>query len=72
MVAAAKIGLDQPAEKMIQFTLNTWEQDRPIIESQWPAETPTDFKDELHLRDPDGPSILYRRMLRDILGGSTS
>lgn len=42
------------------------EQDRVIVETQRPEEIPTDLKEELHIRTPDAPAILYRRMLRDI------
>jgi vanillate O-demethylase monooxygenase subunit len=64
MVVASQIGLDQPAQKQIDYTLATWEEDRPIIETQSPEALPIDLKEEFHLRDPDGPSILYRQLLQ--------
>ena len=42
------------------------EQDRIIVESQRPEKIPTDIKEELHLRFPDAPAIIYRRLLRDM------
>jgi hypothetical protein len=45
------------------------EQDRVVVESQRPEEIPTEISDELHLRFPDGPAIVYRRMLREVEKG---
>jgi phenylpropionate dioxygenase-like ring-hydroxylating dioxygenase large terminal subunit len=42
------------------------EQDRIIVEGQRPEQIPTDIKEELHLKFPDGPAIMYRRMLREL------
>jgi len=42
------------------------EQDRVVVETQRPEEIPVDIKEELHLRFPDAPAILYRRMLREL------
>jgi phenylpropionate dioxygenase-like ring-hydroxylating dioxygenase large terminal subunit len=44
------------------------EQDRVVVESQRPEQIPIDIRDELHLRYPDGASVLYRRLLRDLHG----
>ncbi len=63
MVVARNFALEQPSERLITFTEKIWEQDRPLIESQRPAELPLKWDDEMHLRGPDGPSIVYRRML---------
>lgn len=41
-------------------------QDQLIVESQRPEKIPTDIKEELHLRFPDAPAIIYRRLLRDM------
>ena len=66
MVVARNFALDLPPDKFIRFTLSVWEQDRVLVESQRPAEAPLDLHEELHLRGPDGPSIIYRRMLQKI------
>lgn len=66
LVAAMNGNLDRSAEPMISSTLKVWEQDRPIVESQRPEKIPLDLKQELHLRDPDGPSVVYRRMLSEL------
>jgi len=67
MVVGRNFGLDQPPDKLIAFTLKIWEQDRVIIESQSPVELPLDLHDELHVRGPDNPAILYRRMMQALL-----
>lgn len=63
MLVGRNFGLDQPADKLIEFTLKIWEQDRVIIESQRPAVLPLDLREELHLRGADAPSVAYRRMM---------
>jgi phenylpropionate dioxygenase-like ring-hydroxylating dioxygenase large terminal subunit len=44
------------------------EQDRPIVESQWPKEIPLGAADELHLGF-DRVAIAYRRALRRLIAG---
>lgn len=63
MLVGRNFGLDQPADKLIEFTLNIWEQDRVLIESQRPIPLPLDLREELHLRGADAPSVVYRRMM---------
>lgn len=57
---------DTPDASFVEgFDLVT-EQDRIVVESQRPEQIPTDIREELHLKFPDGPSMEYRRMLREI------
>jgi vanillate O-demethylase monooxygenase subunit len=63
MLVGRNFGLDQPADKLIEFTLKIWEQDRVLIESQRPVALPLDLREELHLRGADAPSVVYRRMM---------
>lgn len=58
--------LDRPDSNFTSGFDVIMDQDRVIVESQRPEEIPTDLKDELHIRTPDAPAILYRRMLREI------
>jgi vanillate O-demethylase monooxygenase subunit len=37
-----------------------------VVESQRPEELPVDLTEELHVRGPDDPSVIYRRMLRKL------
>ena len=48
------------------FTLKVWKEDRPIVETQRPEEVPLDLAEELHLREPDGPAVVYRRFLKNM------
>jgi vanillate O-demethylase monooxygenase subunit len=66
MVVARNFALEEPAEKFIQFTSRLWEQDRVVVESQRPEELPLDLAEELHVRGPDDPSVVYRRLLREL------
>jgi phenylpropionate dioxygenase-like ring-hydroxylating dioxygenase large terminal subunit len=63
MVVARNFALDQTPEKLIKFTNSIWEEDRVLIESQRPEELPVDWNAELHVRGPDGPSMVYRKKL---------
>jgi phenylpropionate dioxygenase-like ring-hydroxylating dioxygenase large terminal subunit len=63
MVVGRNFSLDQPPDKLIAFTDAIWEQDRLLIESQRPEELPVDWNAELHVRGPDGPSMVYRKKL---------
>ena len=69
MLVARNFKLDVPSETFAKFTLSVWEQDRVIVESQRPEEVPYDLGAEIHMHGPDGPSVLYRRMLAE-MGGS--
>ena len=42
------------------------EQDRPVVESQRPAELPLDLSAELHLRGPDAVAVAYRRFIAEL------
>jgi len=63
MVVARNFALDQSPEKLIKFTHGVWEEDRVLIESQRPEALPVDWNAELHIRGPDGPSMVYRKKL---------
>jgi len=69
MLVGRNFGLDQPADKLIEFTLKIWEQDRVLIESQRPVELPLSLQEELHIRGADTPSVVYRRMMSDLIAG---
>lgn len=66
MIVARNFALDQSADKFINFTLGVWEEDRVLIESQRPELLPVDWDAELHVRGPDGPSVIYRKKLMEI------
>jgi phenylpropionate dioxygenase-like ring-hydroxylating dioxygenase large terminal subunit len=66
MVVWRNYAFDEPTEKFVKFTKTVWEQDRVLVENQRPEQVPLDLKEELHLRGPDGPSVVYRRMLDEI------
>jgi phenylpropionate dioxygenase-like ring-hydroxylating dioxygenase large terminal subunit len=66
MVVARNFALDQPPDKLITFTEGVWEEDRVLIESQRPEELPVDWNAELHVRGPDGPSMIYRKKLLEL------
>jgi phenylpropionate dioxygenase-like ring-hydroxylating dioxygenase large terminal subunit len=66
MVVWRNYAKDQPDQKFIDFTLTVWEQDRVLVENQRPERVPVDLSEELHVRGPDGPSVIYRRMLAEM------
>jgi len=66
MVVARNFALDQSPDKLIKFTEGVWEEDRVLIESQRPEELPVDWSAELHVRGPDGPSMVYRKKLIEL------
>jgi phenylpropionate dioxygenase-like ring-hydroxylating dioxygenase large terminal subunit len=66
MVVGRNFALDHPPDKLIAFTNKIWEQDRVLIESQRPEELPVDWNAELHVRGPDGPSMIYRKKLVEL------
>jgi len=66
MVVARNFALDQPSDKFEQFTLNVWQQDQVIVESQRPEQVPLQVRTEMHIRGPDSPSLLYREKLREM------
>jgi phenylpropionate dioxygenase-like ring-hydroxylating dioxygenase large terminal subunit len=58
--------LDTPDSDFDYFANRVTEQDRRIIESQRPEEIPLDWREELHIRVPDAPTIAFRRALSKI------
>ena len=70
MLVARNFALDQPTQKFIDFTLGVWEEDRVIVETQRPELVPLDWEAELHLRGPDGPSVVYRKMYKAMMEGA--
>jgi vanillate O-demethylase monooxygenase subunit len=66
MVVWRNYAFDEPTEKFVSFTKTVWEQDRVLVENQRPELVPIDLKEELHIRGPDGPSVVYRRMLGEL------
>jgi phenylpropionate dioxygenase-like ring-hydroxylating dioxygenase large terminal subunit len=66
MVVGRNFALDEPPDKLIRFTNEIWEQDQALVESQRPEELPVDWKAELHIGGPDGPSMVYRKKLIEL------
>jgi phenylpropionate dioxygenase-like ring-hydroxylating dioxygenase large terminal subunit len=66
MVVGRNFALDEPPDKLIRFTNEIWDQDRALVESQRPEELPVDWKAELHIGGPDGPSMVYRKKLIEL------
>jgi vanillate O-demethylase monooxygenase subunit len=66
MIVGRNFALDQSPQKFIDFTLGVWEEDRVLIESQRPELLPVDWDAELHVRGPDGPSVIYRKKLMEL------
>ena len=48
------------------------EQDRMVVEAQDPPELPLDPREELHLKLPDSGSIVYRRLLRELIPAASA
>jgi vanillate O-demethylase monooxygenase subunit len=63
MIVGRNFALEESADKLIAFTHGIWEQDRVLVESQRPERLPIDWNAELHVRGPDGPSMVYRKKL---------
>jgi len=53
---------DQPVQPYIDFNLRIFNEDREIVESQYPEDLPLNLQDEVHIR-ADRASILYRQEL---------
>ena len=66
MVVGRNFALDQPPDALIEFTHKIWDQDRALVESQRPEQLPVDWNVELHVRGPDGPSMVYRKKLLEM------
>jgi hypothetical protein len=58
--------LDAPDDRFIEKSNIVAAQDRAIVEEQRPEELPVDLSEEMHVRGPDDPAVVYRRALRDI------
>lgn len=58
--------LDAPDDRFIEKSNIVAAQDRAIVEEQRPEELPVDLAEEMHVRGPDDPAVVYRRALRDI------
>ena len=54
-----------PAEELIRWQDEIFEQDRPILQSQRPEMLPLDLQAELHLRS-DQMAIVYRKWLNEL------
>lgn len=54
---------EQELEERMQLDVLILEQDRPVVESQRPAELPLDLSAELHIRGADAVAVAYRRFI---------
>lgn len=66
VIVSRNHALDRPDSDFTSGFDAIMEQDRVIVETQRPEEIPTDLKEELHVRVPDAPAVLYRRMLKEL------
>jgi vanillate O-demethylase monooxygenase subunit len=55
--------LDQPDGRFEEVSRSVQSQDRRIVEEQRPEELPLDLAEEMHVRGPDDPAVVYRRAL---------
>lgn len=58
--------LDLDDRRFVEGFDTIMKQDQDVVESQRPAEIPTDLREELHLKVPDAAGIFYRRLLGHI------
>ena len=58
--------LDAPDERFIEKSNIVAAQDKAIVEEQRPEELPVDLAEEMHVRGPDDPAVVYRRALAAI------
>jgi vanillate O-demethylase monooxygenase subunit len=58
--------LSAPDDRFIEKSNTVATQDRAIVEQQRPEELPVDLAEEMHVRGPDDPAVVYRRMLAGI------
>jgi hypothetical protein len=68
---ARNVGLEDPPDGFRVFQELLWEQDREILENQWPKVVPMDLRAEMHVSPTDVVSVAYRRYLRAVALGST-
>jgi Phenylpropionate dioxygenase and related ring-hydroxylating dioxygenases, large terminal subunit len=59
------VDFDMPDEEIIPYQTLLFEQDKFVVEHQFPEELPLDLQAELHLR-PDRLSIAYRKYLNEL------
>jgi vanillate O-demethylase monooxygenase subunit len=55
--------LDLPDEPFRAQSELVASQDQAIVEEQRPEELPVDLAEEMHVRGPDDPAVVYRRAL---------
>jgi nitrite reductase/ring-hydroxylating ferredoxin subunit len=55
--------VDQPDEPFISQAVLVQSQDQRMVEEQRPEELPVDLAEEMHVRGPDDPAVVYRRAL---------
>jgi vanillate O-demethylase monooxygenase subunit len=55
--------LDAPDDRFIEKSNIVAAQDKAIVEEQRPEELPVDLAEEMHVRGPDDPAVVYRRAL---------
>ena len=55
--------LDAPDERFIEKSAIVAAQDRAIVEEQRPEELPVDLSEEMHVRGPDDPAVVFRRAM---------
>jgi vanillate O-demethylase monooxygenase subunit len=58
--------LDKPDDRFIEKSNIVAAQDKAIVEEQRPEELPVDLAEEMHVRGPDDPAVVYRRALAAI------
>lgn len=65
-VSLRNFAKDEPDERFYKLDQLIRDQDRVVVESQRPEELPADLTEELHLKGPDTPSLVYRRWLGEL------
>ncbi len=55
--------LDQPDDDYIAKSALVAAQDKAIVEEQRPEELPVDLTEEMHVRGPDDPAVVFRRAM---------
>lgn len=68
MVVRSDSEAERPAEDIIAFDAQVWEEDRDVLENCW-DDFHLELVDNVHLKT-DRPSIEYRRWLADIIDGN--
>ena len=65
MLKTRDFDLDKPVDEWLKFQEVVNEEDRLIVENQWPQHLPLDLSQEFHIR-ADAISIAYRRSLVEL------